>query len=370
MKKILPFFFFFAVLPPLLFADIIYLKNENSLEGVIVKENGSKITLNVGYGIITLDKRDIKDIYRYEAQKQDDLKKEWSHKYFSRPEFIPGYLRDIAIDFNNMESLRNTAAENRKKIDEAKRKIEELEKELKEANDDLAALSAKLSKLRPEDNPTEYNLLVNTFNSLIAKIKLLEYNKEASAKEIISLEQKISGYLNDFGLFKKRFAEINGALREEIKNEQCKYFFEGVNKKMAEMDGDFRRHSISYSRYGSSIIVETLLNDTIRVSLILDTGASLVVISQETAAKLGLDKGKKTPIAVTLADGKKTKANLVVIKNIKVSDAEAKNVQAAVLENSESASVDGLLGMSFLENFLVNIDAKSNKLILQEFSPS
>jgi predicted aspartyl protease len=45
------------------------------------------------------------------------------------------------------------------------------------------------------------------------------------------------------------------------------------------------------------------------------------------------------------------------------------NVPAAIIDKKGTSDEDGLLGMSFLKNFLVRINTKENKLILEEFSP-
>jgi predicted aspartyl protease len=72
---------------------------------------------------------------------------------------------------------------------------------------------------------------------------------------------------------------------------------------------------------------------------------------------------------VILADGSKVKAKPVILKSIKVGDAQLNNVQAAIIEKKGISEEDGLLGMSFLKNFLVRINTKENKLILEEFNP-
>ena len=353
---------------PPAFSDMVYLKNKNNIEGIIEKEGETTVILNIGCGKITLEKKDIQNIYRYSPQEQEDLKKRWRYQYFAHPEFIPENLKDIAQDFNNLENERGVAIESKRATEQSKEKIEGLENELEKLNANLAQVSAKLSGLKAEDNVKEYNSLVEESNSLLAQINLDEYNKEALKKQLITLDKNISGYINDLRLFKKKLDERRGALSKETK-EESKYFFDGVKRKIDGMESDFTKHIVDYNRRGSSIIVEALLNDLVKANLILDTGASLVVISPEIMDKLGLDIKKGVPILTTLADGRKVKAKLVILESIKVKGVEVKNVQAAVLENQETTTEDGLLGMSFLENFMLKIDAKDNKLILEEFNP-
>ena len=63
------------------------------------------------------------------------------------------------------------------------------------------------------------------------------------------------------------------------------------------------------------------------------------------------------------------KASPAILKSVKVGEAKLENVPAAVIEKKGTSEEDGLLGMSFLKNFLVRINTKENKLILEEFNP-
>lgn len=358
-----------TLIPSLTFSDMIYLKNKSTMEGIIEKEDENKITLDMGYGKLALLKKDIEYIDRYNLKEQADLRNSWHSQYFTRPEFIPAYLQDIAIEFNQLVGLRDIAIKGKINKDKASEEIKRLENELKGLEANLAGVSDKLTRLKPEDNQKEYNSLVEEFNSLVAKIKLLEYNKDGLHKQIGALDKETTDYLNNFNLFRKKFRDIYAALGEESK-EQNRYFFAGINKKLNELDNDFARHKIDYDQYGSNIVVEALLNDLVKAHLVVDTGASLVIISSEIADKLGLNISKEeSSILVTLADGREVKAIPVILESLKVKDAELKNVQAAVLKDRAPTPEDGLLGMSFLENFLVSLDVKANRLILEQFYP-
>jgi len=210
---------------------------------------------------------------------------------------------------------------------------------------------------------------VEESNSLVAKIRVDEYEKDNLTKQLIILDKKISRYINDFRLFKKRFIQRYHP-QEAGPTEQESIFLESVKRKTDQMEDDFIKHTVGFVRLGSSITVDALLNGLINVKLVLDTGASLVLISKKIADKLGLKLDKSQPtFFIILADGRKVEADPVVLESVKVADAEVKNVRAAVLERRQAAEEDGLLGMSFLSNFIVKIDPKSNKLILEEFNP-
>ena len=60
---------------------------------------------------------------------------------------------------------------------------------------------------------------------------------------------------------------------------------------------------------------------------------------------------------------------MIIIKSIKVGDAEVNFVKAAVLTEEVGSIGDGLLGMSFLKYFTVEMDIEKNLFSLKKFRP-
>lgn len=138
---------------------------------------------------------------------------------------------------------------------------------------------------------------------------------------------------------------------------------------MQQAEEEKRPRKIEISSDGQKITVNALLNDKLNASLIMDTGASVVMLRRKVAQDLGLDLDKSGPaMKVTLADGRQVEARTVVLKSVKVEEAEADNVEAAVIDDeSENLNVaDGLLGMSFLSRFNFKVDYNERKLILEK----
>ena len=135
------------------------------------------------------------------------------------------------------------------------------------------------------------------------------------------------------------------------------------------MNKDFTQYKIDLKQRRGSIIVEAKLNGHLNTSLIVDTGATIVLLAPEIADKLGVIRKDSFSFFATLANGEKVKAYPVLLESVTVGEATVKNVQAAVLEKSQPGLQNGLLGMSFLGNFTIRIDAKTNTLLLETFSP-
>ncbi len=148
-------------------------------------------------------------------------------------------------------------------------------------------------------------------------------------------------------------------------------------RKLAEQQAQERaprRVKAGQSR-GGSIVVEVLLNNKVKANLVVDSGAGMVVVSKAIAGQLGISvpesakqaKKDETIIQSVVADGRTVEAKLFTLESVQVQEAKAANVPAAViLAESGIQDVDGLLGMSFLNNFKFSLDAKEGILTLEK----
>lgn len=146
--------------------------------------------------------------------------------------------------------------------------------------------------------------------------------------------------------------------RKELQEKISKQQFEEVNKP--------RKAEFSQGAQGISVAV--ILNNKIEASLVLDTGASVMLLRKDIIKKLGLSLDTANPdMQAQLADGRTVKAKRIVLESVKVQNSEAQNVEAAVLLEEENMSFgEGLLGMSFLNRFNFKVDQKEKKLILEK----
>ena len=124
---------------------------------------------------------------------------------------------------------------------------------------------------------------------------------------------------------------------------------------------------IGFTEVAEHIIVDTVLNKKVKASLLLDTGASMVLLSGRIAEELGIRPraSKKDKVEVQVADGRKIDARFVVLDSLSVQGVEAEDIGAVVLLDTETEVGDGLLGMSFLSKFNFQIDSENKKLILK-----
>ncbi|MFA5150282.1 MAG: retropepsin-like aspartic protease [Candidatus Omnitrophota bacterium] len=143
------------------------------------------------------------------------------------------------------------------------------------------------------------------------------------------------------------------------------------NKKIAKLQSEKEKEPsvISFSRDLQGMTVNVTLNNKVSTSMVLDTGASLVIISKNIAEKLGMDLfGAQPDLKVQVADGRQIDAKRVIIQTMRVQEATANTVEAAVLlgDTGDLGFGDGLLGMSFLKRFNFKVDQKEKKLTLEK----
>ena len=172
---------------------------------------------------------------------------------------------------------------------------------------------------------------------------------------------------SEISKIEKSAAGDDAALRAQW--EKDKQATEERRQKIIEEE-EKKPKTVEFAKDKQSIIVDCLLDNKVSARLVLDTGATTVVLRNSVAQRLlGMNSGRFIPdMKVRLADGRIASAKFIVIGSLKVQDAEAKRVEACVLTSDVGGAdmQDGLLGMSFLKNFKFTIDQENKKLILEK----
>lgn len=93
------------------------------------------------------------------------------------------------------------------------------------------------------------------------------------------------------------------------------------------------------------------------------TFSPYVIITPDVASKLGINFSSAEKVVTVTATGTIALPK-VIIQQIRVKDANAKDVEVVVGPLPEKVELDGLLGYSFLKHFKITIDYKKEELIL------
>ncbi len=123
--------------------------------------------------------------------------------------------------------------------------------------------------------------------------------------------------------------------------------------------------SIQLTKQGEHFIVQATINETFNVALMIDTGASISLLSEQAFTEVN----KFTKVSYIEDITLNTAGGLVTAS---IYQAESLSIQGYLVKDFVfavspyvGASNDGLLGMNYLRAFEFNIDQRNNLLILK-----
>lgn len=351
-------------------SDVIHFKDGGEVEGIIKEQDGEYVVIDVGVGTMSVRQDEIDYVEEATPEELERLKKEKLLYEIDIGEYAPPGYEDISMIYTKTKDDRSALREARRESQALKAEIAQEEKKQSELLDMLGKKGEELKGIDAEKDVKRYNEVVAEMNTLNAdldkqnnKIKTLyEEEKKLNSK----LTKLVDNYRTSYQLFRDTLsAKHEGIVEDEMLSDEV-YFLDEMDVKMGEMERDFKRDVAQYTPEGDHIIVDTLINSSVLAQLMVDTGASIVLISNDVAFRLGIEyEDIHTEIDIIMADGSSVVAKPVILESVKVGDAKVRNVQAAILEKEAIGGVDGLLGMSFLSHFVIKVDSATNKLILE-----
>lgn len=307
-------------------ADTIHLKNGNQLEGLIAKETRAEIVLDLGFGTMSLQRSDVARIQRSSPKGRAELKRIHRHKFFDSGRWVPSEYKDLFARYQELGAAREAAREARGRRDALLEEQSDLVQEMPRL--DGQARYDSIRRLREIDT-------------------LLPF-----------AERDMQAYLTRFKAF-----EEAAAAAPEAASPEAREFRERLAQAQAEMAAEFDKDEIVSRREGSHLIVQAMLDGKVPATFLVDTGASLTTISPQVAARLSPLAGSEALGVSTLADGRRTQVKTFEVGAIEIGRSRQSRVRVAVMP-TPGPSVDGLLGMSFLEHFAVQVDVPAGKLLL------
>lgn len=119
---------------------------------------------------------------------------------------------------------------------------------------------------------------------------------------------------------------------------------------------------VNLLRRGEIWITEVLLNEKMKRYLVVDSGASFMLINPQIARELGIAVNENTPfIPMTTVSGY-ILVPLVTLKSVRIGKVQAENIEAVIYTLPSGG--DGLLGNSFLNKYRMTIDSVQGKMML------
>jgi len=192
----------------------------------------------------------------------------------------------------------------------------------------------------------------------IAKIE------RSDAAESEKLRDDMSARQEAISARKEEFSESRRRRLEEYE----KWNKDALAKKVKDAAEPTEVNLVKSEDVGDAM-VEVLINDKVKATLILDTGSPSIVLTRKIGEKLGLDLSEdKNRMRRILLTGKERLTKTVLLKSIAIEGVRGDDLVADVLldDSSTLGLKDGLLGLAFLNRFDSTIDLGRMKMRLQK----
>jgi clan AA aspartic protease (TIGR02281 family) len=343
------------------------LSNGRTLEGVVERETPDAVVLNVGVGTVTLRRAQIRSVERSGAAGDDAVRQAWREKYFAHEKYAPRGLERLAADFRALEAARTQAIRAGDALVGLRRDRERLLKDLEQAHagsvEAARRLQASASPLQTDD----YNRLVGESNAWVSRMTVLRDALDRNARATDGCRNTVRGYHAVLAAVRAALAEAEGA--GAVRDEAAVRFLSRLRAETDALLGDFVEVAVPVERDSHHAYAAAHVNGAAVLNLVVDTGATYLTLTRAAAARLGLNPPGEPHVRLTQADGTAVKARPVTLHSVDVGGARLERVAAVVLPSDLPDGCDGLLGMSFLREFEVRLDAERGSVVLERFDP-
>ncbi len=155
--------------------------------------------------------------------------------------------------------------------------------------------------------------------------------------------------------------------RKGAESGQNTYSREKNTSQSAELSvATLNRFEVPYKGVSRRIIIPVTFNGSITTPMLLDTGATNLLISPYLAHRLRLfDKRHGKLVTTARGIGGSVPAILTIIDKVSVNGASAKIIPATIAPIA-SSHFEGLMGMDFMANYRISIDTRKHVVTFEE----
>lgn len=348
--------------------DYIQFRNGGKIEGVITGETATDITIKTGPGNATFKKSQLASIYRDPPEANARRTENWRAENWSEPEFLPAALRQLSTDLRALGGKRAAALDAQRKFAQLRAIAANDETEYARLQEKRAAIVLKQPDLRDRDAVAAYNRLVETSNDLVNRMNAIGQRGSQLDTAEKSARTSFSTYITALNKLRD---DLNAASARPQPDKQGKHFLEKAAQQIATYSAEMQEAKIAVTDPRTRhAVVTARFNDRHDAKLLVDTGATYVSIPASTAARLNIEWDKKKKSKATLADGSEINVYPITIRRLTVAGATIENVPAVVMPDATgTAEAEGLLGMSFLREFDIQIDYATGAISLRRLPP-
>ena len=201
-----------------------------------------------------------------------------------------------------------------------------------------------------ETNISLYLTILSKQSNTQKKIDFLKYliDKEPQNNQYKYTLAKLYFDIKDYEKAKYLFEAI---YYDSLYQNNVSQYIDAINKKL-KIQEKFKQ-KIPLQKKGSHFYINAIINDNIKVKLLIDTGASITLINNLLIQDLNLDLSSRKTIHLTTANGV-VKAYSIKVESFSINNLSFNNFEISISKLNKG--LDGLLGMNYLKHFDFYID--------------
>jgi aspartyl protease family protein len=279
--------------------------------------------------------------------------------------------KKLARVFNEANTLKKKLSAAAKEVQQAQGEIDQLRNELHQRLQNNVELNSQMAN---STNAYTHNQLVGAINANVSRINLIQQEQEQTKSSIDDVRKKANtareAYVQELGELRAQIdrlserytalktdadaqsalADWNAASNTKLEIKPSPFYLNSV-KKLDLLEKAVSSEKIPLRREGNSYYATVMINGKHSEEMILDTGASSVVLPYKVAVECGVKiDDSAVPMIATIADGSRVKSKGVLLDSVRVGKFTAEHVECMVLP-PEARNAPMLLGMTFLSHF-------------------
>jgi clan AA aspartic protease (TIGR02281 family) len=298
------------------------------------------------------------------------------------------YLVDEDV---RLRDVLKTMRQSRSQLDAAIKRREMLEANLKDMDRELAAWHARFREVNDALNRTrdtvDRNNLIGQINSLSSRIEQGQKVRDDKEKEFkrfavprddyvtatIAASNQMEAAMAKYEELAKdpevtaALAKINATVKPPVKlgpSPQLAQEIQITRKARQTVDSAVIKVDVEHGVPRAPVE----LNGSVTEVMIIDSGASSLMLSWDVAQRCGLKPGKDDQrVEMTTADGAKRTGWWMKLDSVRLGQFTVNDVECSVMP-PEVKGIDCLLGGTFMKNFVARMDLAAGELHLTQIT--
>jgi clan AA aspartic protease (TIGR02281 family) len=358
-------------------ADILELTNGGRIEGTIVEEREDAILIEVEMGILSFHRSRVASITRSHpthpgmSTPEESLPKQDTGKASTAPPPLDtSKLLDFRRSLSAAVTQRSTMSQQQRRVRDQENTVNAIESQILALGVEQVQARREMEAFRKYSGQTVPPHIYQAYKAAESGVERIEaemqslnrqlkesQNHLADAQQLVNASQAVL-----FNQLKTLWERYHSLAREGFTDSQLEPFRISLN----DLGSVVERQEIQLRRMGNTFFITVWINDRFPVEMILDTGASGVLLDNATANKLGIRPSDTLLITpARIADGSVISRRTFMLKKIQIGVFSVSDIRASAPVNESETDTPLLLGMEFLKHFHFSLDARANRLILE-----